>query len=153
MEYRFPLSSRQIYSPDTAFCEHRTNPEFPYICSLATIQSIIIIGILAAIAIPVFLNQREKAWAASAASELRNMAAAATSCSADNDGSYALCDEANLENFGWSNDSDVDENITLNDANDFAANANHVNFAACVYTFTTEQADANTGKVVAGAGC
>jgi type IV pilus assembly protein PilA len=114
---------------------------------------IIIIGILAAIAIPVFLNQREKAWAASAASELRNMAAAATSCSADNDGSYVLCDEANLENFGWSNDSDVDENITLNDANDFAANANHVNFAACVYTFTTEQADANTGKVVPGAGC
>src|SRR5215213_164203 len=49
---------------------------------------IIIIGILAAIAIPVFLAQREKAWSAQAASELRNMAAAATSCSADNDGDY-----------------------------------------------------------------
>jgi len=38
MEYDFPLCSRQIYSPDSVFCEHRTNPEFPYICSLATIR-------------------------------------------------------------------------------------------------------------------
>jgi type IV pilus assembly protein PilA len=35
---------------------------------------IIIIGILAAIAIPVFLNQRKKAWDASAKSDLRNFA-------------------------------------------------------------------------------
>src|SRR5215212_8923029 len=49
---------------------------------------IIIIGILAAIAIPVFLAQREKAWEAAAKSDLRNAAAAATSCSAKNDGSY-----------------------------------------------------------------
>ena len=114
---------------------------------------IMIIGILAAIAIPVFLDQREKAWAASAASELRNMAAAATSCSADNDGSYVNCDVADLEDYGWSNDSDVAEDVTLNTADDWAGNANHNNFAACVYTFTTVQADPNTGKVMAGAGC
>jgi len=35
---------------------------------------VIIIGILAAIAIPVFLAQREQAWEAGARSELRNMA-------------------------------------------------------------------------------
>ncbi|WP_308220270.1 prepilin-type N-terminal cleavage/methylation domain-containing protein [Kineococcus sp. TRM81007] len=35
---------------------------------------IVIIGILAAIAIPTFLNQREKAWARSAQSDLRNAA-------------------------------------------------------------------------------
>jgi hypothetical protein len=32
------LSSVQFYSPGTVFCERRTNPEFPCICSLATIQ-------------------------------------------------------------------------------------------------------------------
>jgi type IV pilus assembly protein PilA len=35
---------------------------------------VIIIGILAAIAIPVFLNQRERAWAGSVESDLRNAA-------------------------------------------------------------------------------
>ena len=49
---------------------------------------IIIIGILAAIAIPVFLAQRTKAWEATAQSDARNAAAAATSCSADNSSAY-----------------------------------------------------------------
>jgi type IV pilus assembly protein PilA len=52
---------------------------------------IIIIAILAAIAIPVFLAQRERAWEAAARSDLRNAAAAATSCSVQNDGSFAAC--------------------------------------------------------------
>ncbi len=37
---------------------------------------VIIIGILAAIAIPVFLNQREKAWDAAAKSDVKNMSTA-----------------------------------------------------------------------------
>ena len=37
---------------------------------------IIIIGILAAIAIPVFLNQRQKGWEAAVQSDLRNAATA-----------------------------------------------------------------------------
>ena len=50
---------------------------------------IIIIGILAAIAIPTFLAQRQRAWEATAQSDVRN-AAAATSCSTQvgNDGDY-----------------------------------------------------------------
>jgi type IV pilus assembly protein PilA len=35
---------------------------------------VIIIGILAAIAIPVFLNQRERAWRSAAESDVRNAA-------------------------------------------------------------------------------
>jgi type IV pilus assembly protein PilA len=35
---------------------------------------IVIIGILAAVALPVFLNQRQKGWDASAKSDLRNLA-------------------------------------------------------------------------------
>ncbi len=50
---------------------------------------VIIIGILAAIAIPTFLAQRENARQAAQESDLRNLAAAATACSADRDGSYA----------------------------------------------------------------
>lgn len=58
---------------------------------------VIIIGILAAIAIPVFLSQREKAQDADAQSEARNLAAAASSYSADHDGSYTGMTLANLE--------------------------------------------------------
>ncbi len=45
---------------------------------------IIIIGILAAIAIPVFLNQRKKGWDAQAKSDLRNAATAEETYLTDN---------------------------------------------------------------------
>ena len=38
IETSFPLSSGQIYLLGTVFCEHRTKPEFPCVCSLATIR-------------------------------------------------------------------------------------------------------------------
>jgi type IV pilus assembly protein PilA len=51
---------------------------------------VIIVGILAAIAIPTFLAQRERAWDASARSDLRNLAASAQTYISDgaNDDSY-----------------------------------------------------------------
>ena len=49
---------------------------------------IIIIGILAAIAIPAFLNQRQAAWDAGVKSDLANVAIAAASYSTDNKGQY-----------------------------------------------------------------
>ena len=50
---------------------------------------IIIIGILAAIAIPAFLNQRTAAWDASVKSDLANAAIAAASYAQDHSGSYS----------------------------------------------------------------
>ena len=50
---------------------------------------ILIIGILAAIAIPTFLNQKSKANDASAESLARNAATAAETYATDNNGSYA----------------------------------------------------------------
>ena len=50
---------------------------------------IIIIGILAAIAIPVFLNQRESAWKASVASDLKNAAIVVETYGTGNNGSYS----------------------------------------------------------------
>ena len=49
---------------------------------------VIIIGILAAIAIPVFLNQRESAWRATVESDLKNAAIAAETFATKNNGSY-----------------------------------------------------------------
>jgi type IV pilus assembly protein PilA len=111
---------------------------------------IIIIGILAAIAIPVFLAQREKAWNAAAQSELRNMAAAATSCSVDNGGDYTGVNDCHLvgtlETFGWTNDEDVVENTTGAGPDIWSANATHMN-GGCTYTFTTDSTDPEAGQV------
>ena len=49
---------------------------------------IIIIGILAAIAIPAFLNQRQSAWDAATKSDLSNAAIAAASYATAHNGSY-----------------------------------------------------------------
>jgi type IV pilus assembly protein PilA len=54
---------------------------------------ILIIGILAAIALPTFLGQQEKAQDASAKSVARNMVSQVESCFADNQ-DYTLCDTA-----------------------------------------------------------
>jgi len=49
---------------------------------------IIIIGILAAIAIPAFLRQRENAWVAAVQSDLKNASIAAESYATQHDGEY-----------------------------------------------------------------
>ena len=117
---------------------------------------IIIIGILAAIALPVFLAQREKAWNAAAQSELRNMAAAATSCSVENDGNYGgpeldCYDDApngDRTDQGWADDENVTQSTTEDPAGlVWAAEAEHIS-GGCTYTFTTNHADANAGQVV-----
>ena len=70
---------------------------------------IIIIGILAAIAIPVFLSQRDAARVAAVESDLRNAAAAATACSADNDGNYSTCTLAEITtNYDFNQSPQVD---------------------------------------------
>ena len=59
---------------------------------------IIIIGILAAIAIPVFLNQRQKGWDAAVKSDLRNAATAQETALTDT-GLYVP--EASLAGYGF----------------------------------------------------
>jgi type IV pilus assembly protein PilA len=53
----------------------------------------LILGILAAIAIPAFFNQRGKANDAAAKTEARTMQTAMETCATDNAGSYAPCDD------------------------------------------------------------
>ena len=56
----------------------------------------LILGILAAIAIPAFFNQRGKANDASAKTEARSMQTAMETCATDNGGSYAPCDDIDV---------------------------------------------------------
>ena len=57
----------------------------------------IIIGILAAIAIPTFLNQRKNGWAAAVKSDLKNAAIGAESyATSNNNGSYSGLDDTAL---------------------------------------------------------
>jgi type IV pilus assembly protein PilA len=55
---------------------------------------ILIIGILAAIALPTFLNQREKGWDADAKSNARNAVSHVESCAVDSGGKYDACGSA-----------------------------------------------------------
>jgi type IV pilus assembly protein PilA len=119
---------------------------------------IIIIGILAAIALPVFLAQREKAWAAQAKADVRNAAAAATTCSQDNQGAYVLAGgtdcgtAAALEANGWANDEDVVTTFSGVTANTWTATGHHANLATCDYVFTYDTGVATSGQVRPAAG-
>jgi type IV pilus assembly protein PilA len=84
---------------------------------------IIIIGILAAIAIPVFLNQRKKGYDAQAKSDLRNMATAEETYLTDNPTGYSSSVPALvLEGFkkssnvsNWSAVATTDQSYCLSD--------------------------------------
>ena len=66
---------------------------------------IIIIGILAAIAVPVFLNQRKKGWDAQAKSDLKNMATAEETWLTDK-GEYSAA-VADLTSVGFKQSADT----------------------------------------------
>jgi type IV pilus assembly protein PilA len=58
---------------------------------------ILIIGILAAIAIPLFLNQTAKANDAAAKSQLNTAATTMQTCATDHSGDYSTCDLATIQ--------------------------------------------------------
>jgi type IV pilus assembly protein PilA len=114
---------------------------------------IIIIGILAAIAIPTYLSQREKAWEAAAESDARNAAAAATSCAADNDGNYSTCGDVtdgqltfdDPDNYGFHQTADVEFSNLVQEADRWAIDADNINGGAGFYYDT-----ANGSRVTEG---
>lgn len=106
---------------------------------------IIIIGILAAIAIPAFLNQREKAWVSQTESDVKNAAIAAESYAVDNNGSYAGLDAAALDTNGFRDTELVTVTITTADATHFVLVGTHDNLDGGARTFTY---DSNDGVIV-----
>jgi type IV pilus assembly protein PilA len=103
---------------------------------------VIIIGILAAIAIPVFLAQRDRAQEAAAESDLRNLAAAATAYASDNDGSYEgmTIDVLTGDPYSYNQTEGVTTAITAATADGFTATATAENG-------TTYYFDSDTGRV------
>ena len=122
--------------------------------TLIELLVVIIIAILAAIAIPTFLAQRERAWEAAAQSDVRNAAAAATSCSTANGGSFANCTsiaavagpDNDLRDFGFNPTQGVVVNggTANGDADEWSVSMQHTNGGAA-YVFATF--GANAGRV------
>jgi type IV pilus assembly protein PilA len=87
---------------------------------------VIIIGILAAIAIPVFLNQRESAWRATVESDLKNAAIAAETYATKNNGSY---DGFEIDADAYSDDDVVTVEVA-GDGNSYVLTGDHDNLDA-----------------------
>jgi len=110
---------------------------------------IVIIGILAAIAIPAFLAQRDKANIAACRSDTRNAAEAAILFAADRPaGDFATISVAGLQGQGWNQTTGHTTTV-----NAVGANNEDVNISTTcaggvgTVTFTTV-AGANSGKVI-----
>lgn len=97
---------------------------------------IIIIGILAAIAIPVFLNQRQAAWDASAKSDLANAAIAAETWSVQHNGTYAGLTAATLPSYVKNADTTLSLTVAA-DGKTYTATAFNTNSGATGHTFTS----------------
>jgi len=98
---------------------------------------VIIIGIIAAIAIPTFLNQRGGAQDAAAESDLRNLAGAAQAYYADNEGTYTGMDVETLSSdYGFnSSDSVSNTSVTVgSDGDTFTATADSASGNSFTYT-------------------
>lgn len=114
---------------------------------------VIIIGVLAAIAIPTFLAQRDRAREAAIESDLRNAAEAATACSSApaNAGSYANCGTvALLKGHGFNPTVGVTVTPTVS-ATVWSATATHTDLPGRQGSFTTDSTNANSGRVVMSA--
>ena len=103
---------------------------------------VIIVGILAAIAVPIFMAQKNSAYEAAAQSDLRNGAAAATACSSDNQGSFATCDEETLAStYDWNQTTGVESEVLPPEADRWVARSQH-NQGGRAFQF-----DSNDGRV------
>jgi type IV pilus assembly protein PilA len=102
---------------------------------------ILIIGILAAIAIPSFLNQKSKASDAAAKELAHSAQVAAETIGTDNGGSYALVTPTLLNTY--------ESTIQLNSANNnaFVANPGGASGTATTYTVTATSTTGDTYSI------
>jgi type IV pilus assembly protein PilA len=112
---------------------------------------ILIIAILAAIAIPVFLRQREKGWVAGQQSALKNAATAAESYATGQPaGTYSGLDPADLTAEGYSSVAGVTIAVTTATANEYCLTATHANLDAAhawqVATYDSDEGEPSSGN-------
>ena len=100
---------------------------------------VVIIGILAAIAIPKFANTKEKAYLAAMKSDLRNLATTQETYASENNGNYG--DEAAVK---FSGSAGVVLDVTPNGGQGWAAEATHASTAKKCVAFVGTPAAAPT---------
>jgi type IV pilus assembly protein PilA len=112
---------------------------------------ILIIGILAAIALPTFLGQRQKAQNSSAESDARNMVSQVESCYTDSQ-DYTDCDSsAELGVTGLSYGSGQGQVEVVNPATTSTYVINALSKSGC--TFTVTKSASGLARTKAGTGC
>ncbi|WP_324287802.1 type IV pilin protein [Microcella daejeonensis] len=100
---------------------------------------VIIIGILAAIAIPVFLNQRESAWRAEVESDLKNAALAAETFAVENSGSYTGLDLDALEEEGFEASNALTDFTVTPAAGNYTIVAEHPDLGGDTLTYNSAE--------------
>jgi type IV pilus assembly protein PilA len=109
----------------------------------------IIIGILAAIAIPTFLSQRENGWRAALKSDLKNAAVGAESYATNtSNGSYAGLTVALIQDEVGTGTADI--TLTVQDASDtaYCVSAEHASIPGEIWYFDSDTGvPQNTGCV------
>jgi type IV pilus assembly protein PilA len=106
---------------------------------------IIIIAILAAIAIPMYLSQRQKGWNSNMQSDLRNAAVAEESYFTANSAYTGVI--ANLETEGFNPSTNVTLVVASADAAGYCINASYAGYGA-VYHLDSDDGDPRTGPCV-----
>jgi prepilin-type N-terminal cleavage/methylation domain-containing protein len=103
---------------------------------------VVIIGILAAIAIPKFASTREKAYVSTMKSDLRNLATQQEIYFADE---YTYADDATNADLGFTESEAVDVTINSADSNGWDATATH---DALSQTCSMDYTNANAGGTI-----
>jgi len=105
---------------------------------------ILIIGVLAAIAIPAFLNQRQGAWESQVKSDIANAVIAAESYAVSNNGSYASLDGAALTANGYNKTDQVTVTVSGVSATEYILTGTHSSMPSTFKLVFTH----STGKTV-----
>ena len=107
---------------------------------------ILIIAILAAIAIPVFLRQREKGWRSQMESALKNAATAQESYLTANTAYTSVI--ADLSNEGLKTAPDVSINVFTADGTHYCMKATHTSLTSVTYFYSS-----NAGRPSTSSSC
>jgi len=119
---------------------------------------ILIIGVLAAIAIPAFLNQRQGAWESQVKSDIANAAIAAESFSVAHNGAYSsgtgdtaetiVGDGTQLKDYGFNPTDGVNLTIALiDDGEGYTIVADHDSITDKNWTYTSTDGTTEEGAV------
>ena len=115
---------------------------------------IVIIGVLAAIAIPTFLRQRQKAWRVQAVNDMKNAATAVESYATNTDGSYlglngATEATAELLSEGFRGGEWVSLRV-VSDATNYCVEGTHVHLPAQLFVYRNTEGVVRVGGGVLG---